>query len=216
MGSGRKFSPEHFYVIHKGCEKCFSESNFLTGGIMKKIAVLFLLFQCLFCFDALGTEVSMGSGAAYNISGETVTLWAEQVVNGDADSDSGTLKLKLWASSKPYSGGTINGYILAVYNLGKLDSGESLDDIDASVSYDPPPYGKYYITLTLTESDGSNDIIRDYAGFENTQILGSETSEETEDDSGGSSTCFISVVSSGIRNIYSGYWKDTAISAGNR
>ncbi|MGE0085915.1 MAG: hypothetical protein AB7S75_16020 [Desulfococcaceae bacterium] len=184
---------------------------------MRKIAVLFMFFQCLFCFEALGTDVYMGSGAAYNISNETVTLWVEEVGNDDSDYDSGTLKLKLWAGAEPYSGGTMNGYILAVYNLGTLDSGDFLDDIDASVSYDPPPYGTYYITLTLTEWNGSNDIIMDYASFEDRQTLGSEIEEETEDDSedsGGS--CFISGASSGIRNIFSVYWKDTAKSSGKQ
>ncbi|MEZ4526567.1 MAG: hypothetical protein R2941_11665 [Desulfobacterales bacterium] len=167
---------------------------------MKKTAVLFLLFQCLFCLDALGTDVYMGSGAAYSISDGTVTLWVEEVVNEDSDYDSGTLKLKLWASAVPYSGGTMNGHILAVCNLGTLDSGDSLEDIDASVSYDPPPYGLYYITLTLTEWNGASDIIMDYASFEDTQTLGSETSDETEDD-GGSSSCFLSGASFGTGNI---------------
>jgi len=170
---------------------------------MKKISAVFLLFQCLFCFEALGTEIYMGTEAAYSISisSETLSLWVEEIINDDAEYDSGTLKLKLWASAAPYSGGTINGYILGVYNLGKLDSGDSFDNIEATVSYDPPPYGRYYITLTLTEWNGSNDIIMDYAGFEDIRILGSETSEETEDDSGGGSSCFISGALSGIKNI---------------
>jgi len=183
---------------------------------MRKTAVLFMFFQCLFCFEALGTDVYMGIDAAYNISisDETVSLWVEEIINDDADYDSGTLKLKLWASASSYSGGTISGYILAVYNLGKLDSGDSFDNIEVSAAYDPPPYGRYYITLTLTEWDGSNDIIRDYASFENTQILGSETSEEAEDDSGGSSSCFISGALSGIKNRYAVRERDTAESSG--
>ncbi len=179
---------------------------------MKKTGVLFLLFQCLFCLDALGTDVYMGSGAAYSIKNGTVTLWAESVGNEDSDYNSGTLKLKLWASAEPYSGGIMKGHILAVYNIGTLDSGDSLDDIDASVSYDPPPYGTYYITLTLTEWNGSNDIIMDYASFEEARTLGSETAEETEDD-GGSSSCFISGAWSGMRNLFSDSWTDTGNSA---
>ncbi len=142
-----------------------------------------IIIPCL----SVHAGIDMGGNIAYKISGDQLTLWVEQVSNNNWLTNSGTLRLKLWATDEPYSGGSINGYTLGTYELGPLRALNSYNDVEASVSYSSPPAGSYFITMTLTEWNGSNDVIVDYIS------LGGETLGKTvivkEEDGGGG--CFI-------------------------
>jgi len=153
--------------------------------------VVFSLFVCcaLFMSPCLSAHagINMGGSVAYKISGEELTLWVEQVSNDNLLTNSGTLKLKLTATVEPYSGGSMNGYVLGTYELGTLRALNSFNDIEAAVTYSSPPAGSYFITVTLTEWNGSNDVIVDYVSLGG-ETLGKTVAVKEEDGGGG---CFI-------------------------
>jgi len=132
--------------------------------------------------------INMGGNVAYKISEDQLTLWVEQVRNGNWLTNSGTLKLKLRATDDPYSGGSINGYVLGTYELGTLRALSSFNDIEATVTYSSPPAGSYFMTMTLTEWNGSRDVIVDYISLGG-ETLGYKTVIVKEEDGGGG--CFI-------------------------
>ena len=92
--------------------------------------------------------------------------------NGRSGGRSGTLKLKLWATDSPYSGGAISGYLIAQANLGQLAGGQSLVDIVRTRGLADPPGGTYFMTMTLSEFDGSQDRTVDYVTFTRTASFG--------------------------------------------
>jgi len=153
--------------------------------------VIFSLSVCcaLFMISCLSAHagINMGGSVAYKISGDRLTLWVERVRNDNWLTNSGTLKLKLRATDDPYFGGSINGYVLGIYELGPLRALSSFSDLEATVTYSSPPAGSYFITMTLTEWNGSRDVIVDYVSLGG-ETLGYKTVVVKEEDDGG---CFI-------------------------
>tara|TARA_Y100001968_G_scaffold333485_1_gene396594 strand:- start:2044 stop:3750 length:1707 start_codon:yes stop_codon:yes gene_type:complete len=119
--------------------------------------------------------ISLSCPCGYQIDGSVLSLSASQVLNGRNGGSSGTLKLKLWASSSRYTGGAISGYILGEVNLGELDGGHYYSDIERNTTLRKPPDGAYFITMTLTEYNGE-DVIIDYISFDSTQSFTTNTS----------------------------------------
>ena len=106
---------------------------------------------------------------SFNISGTQVDLRAASVAN-QLGRTTGTLKLKLWATSTPYGGrGPIAGYELGVHQLSVvLGKDTSLQNLNPTVAFTPPPAGKWYLTMTLTESSGGQDLVMDHINFTET------------------------------------------------
>ena len=123
-------------------------------------------------------SIELDCPCGYTISGASVNLRADAVVNPRNGGHSGTLKLKLWATSSPYSGGNIRGHIVGEYQFrntplnGGLNGGRRFTDVDRTVTYDRPPDGTYYMTMTVTEFNGQGDIIQDYITFDRTLTVG--------------------------------------------
>ena len=119
-------------------------------------------------------EIDLECPCAYDIQGSVVALSAERVTFSGTGR-SGTLKLKLWATTSPYGGGLdITGYLLAEARLGELDANAYFDSPSHNVPYrgDLPP-GTYYLVLVVTEHDAGEDLIVDHASFDGTVALGS-------------------------------------------
>lgn len=68
-------------------------------------------------------EIDLECYCSYNIQGDSITFGAAAVTNNRSGGTSGTLRLKMWATSMPYQGDTISGYLLAAETLGQLSDG---------------------------------------------------------------------------------------------
>ncbi len=67
----------------------------------------------------------------------------------------GTLRLEVWATSKPYTGGGISGFQLGVVKKDPLRTGYSYTNLKNTAKYNKPPPGRYYVSILLSEfSDG--------------------------------------------------------------
>lgn len=99
----------------------------------------------------------IGSGG-YVVSGNAVTLIANEVANLDTTGYSGTLRLELWALPSPYSGVAQNGYKLAEYKLGQLVAGYQFSNINSGPLplLATPPDGTWYLVLIVTEYYGTS------------------------------------------------------------
>ncbi|BAY21507.1 hypothetical protein NIES2100_12610 [Calothrix sp. NIES-2100] len=97
-------------------------------------------------------------GLGYTISGSTVKIRADKLVNNRKGGTSGTLKLKLWATSSPNDIANINdnGHIFAETQFDTLEGGYHYPNIEHNVPYQRPPAGTYYIVATLHEYETEN------------------------------------------------------------
>lgn len=108
---------------------------------------------------------------SYSTSADYVNLKAVRVQNNTGRT-SGTLRLKLWATAQPYSGGDIAGYELATYTFADvLQNGTYFTNIDLSVPYEEPSEGTWYLTMTLTEYNNGQDYVMDYTTFAKTLTI---------------------------------------------
>lgn len=109
--------------------------------------------------------LSIKCPCAYDVNGGQIILQAAEIDNASS-LDSGTLKLKLIATTSPYSGGTKYGYDIGEDDLGVLYANHYFY-VNQSVPYTSPPTGTYYLTMILTEYTGQ-DTIMDYIPFNGT------------------------------------------------
>ena len=108
---------------------------------------------------------------SYRLSGGIAQVNIQRV-EYDGSGVSGTIRLELWASTAPYSDGSINGYRLAEYvpvsNGGRLSSGQAFTNISFSDPYTLPS-GRFYLTVFATEYTGASVnqgfSIRDSSSF---------------------------------------------------
>lgn len=111
---------------------------------------------------------------SYEIDDDFVTLQAGRIENSRSTS-TGTLRLSLWATETIYESGDITGYILAEATLGTLAGENAWRDVEATRAFDSPPSGTYYITLVLSEFDGTEYVIADHSNFETRQTFSSSS-----------------------------------------
>ena len=126
---------------------------------MKYSLGVFLIFSI-----ELGAQTLSGSWG-YKIDSKQITLYGDKISNHNYGGRSGTLKVALYATNYPYSGGTINGYKLYEIQLDPLDAGYSYNDISNTGYCSYPPSGGYYLTILLLEYD-YNYKIEDYISMD--------------------------------------------------
>lgn len=104
----------------------------------------------------------------WNVNGETnvVTLKVSKLTFNHSGK-TGTLKLILWATTRPYSPGT-SGFTIAEAKLGQLDANQFYHDINKPVSLVRPPAGTYYLTLMVLEYSNNTFVRQLYAQGSNT------------------------------------------------
>ncbi|MFI5118807.1 MAG: hypothetical protein ACHQM4_00250 [Thermoanaerobaculia bacterium] len=117
----------------------------------------------------LAGSIDIEGNVSYSLSAATGYFTADRVSNNRSGGTSGTLRLELWASTNsPASGGSVIGYQLAIDTLGTLQAGYYYSNINSGTfSYTQPPTGCYYISLLLTEFDGTGYPYIDYVVFPN-------------------------------------------------
>ena len=118
-------------------------------------------------------SIDLTGSVGWSISRTKIDITATTVSNNRTGGTSGTLRLEIWATSSPYSGGTINGYVMGTRALGTLEAGFSFNDISGFVSFTSPPAGIYYTTIALEEYTDAGYVIVDYVTFDSTATFGS-------------------------------------------
>ncbi len=123
--------------------------------------------------DDLGTngDVGFAGDVSWLAGNGRVKIYAEQMLN-QRDRRSGTLRIRLWATTTPYAGEAIlQGYPMATRGVGRLYSGSSISLFSRSALFRPPPSGEYYVTMTLEEYVPGGWNIVDYVTFGGTSIF---------------------------------------------
>ncbi|MDA9575844.1 hypothetical protein N9R87_01760 [Flavobacteriaceae bacterium] len=123
---------------------------------MKKL--LFLLILPLINLNAQNFSGSWG----YEIDGKEITVYGDKIQNQNNGGRTGTLKIAVWATNYPYSGGYINGYNLFERTLEPLNGGYYYQDVSKSGWCTYPPSGMYSITILLMEYISYDYKIVDY------------------------------------------------------
>jgi hypothetical protein len=85
--------------------------------------------------------------------GTTVQIAATEIDN-PTTSNTGTLRLELWAFPAPYMGQVQTGYILGTFQEATLSAGYHYANISHIISYTPPPNGIWYVTFMVAEYTG--------------------------------------------------------------
>jgi len=94
-----------------------------------------------------------------------VEIIAQQVANHSPWA-SGPIRLQIWATAEPFTGGDLTGYPIATLNLSPLAGRRSYVSIDYLVAFRPPPPGLYYTTMTLEERQSGGYVITDFVTFD--------------------------------------------------
>lgn len=110
-------------------------------------------------------QISGSVNYTYDFLNSSGTLSVARVTNTSSTITSGSLRLELWATTTPYSGGGISGYRVSTYRLqgtsaetaaGNLPPGGYFYDIYANVAIESrPPAGSYYAYLIVSEYSSS-------------------------------------------------------------
>ena len=166
--NGSYFEPEAY----------LTKNHFLAGTTVDPD----VLIQYLLDPPTLPAVLAMDGSVSYNINEDQVTLMVDKIINSSIGSISGLLSLKLWATDTMYSGAPIFGYVLGSYQFTELlIGGYYFEDIVQTVQLIDPPAGTYYITMTLSEWNGSSDLIVDYLTFSDTVNFDTEPTPDMED-----------------------------------
>jgi len=123
------------------------------------------------------TNTSQGLTMSGNTSWQqqnssSVTLHVDRVQN-NSSGRSGSIRLRLWATASAYSGGTINGYILATYSFSQvLGPNQYYSNVTQTIAFTAPSNGTYHTTLTLEEYTASGWVIRNFVTYSSTSTWG--------------------------------------------
>lgn len=101
----------------------------------------------------------------YKIDDNYVTIYGDKIQNQNTRGRTGTLKIALWATNYPYSGGNINGYNLFERKLEPLDASTYYYDISKTGWCTYPPQGSYSLTVLLLEYISYDYKIVDHITF---------------------------------------------------
>jgi hypothetical protein len=109
----------------------------------------------------------LDGSVGYSILADHVVLTVDRVHNPRPYGTwSGSLALELWALTEPYSGGALDGVVLARADLGQIGGQCTLEPVARSVPLTPPPPGPRHLALVLREwTAAARFIARDCCNF---------------------------------------------------
>jgi hypothetical protein len=117
---------------------------------------------------ALASDINIEGNVFSSLGATTGYFTADRVANHRSSGISGTLRLELWATTNSPATGSVSGYRLITDTLGQLLAGNYFYNINSgTTAYTQPPTGCYYLSLLLTEYDGSGYPYIDYVVFPN-------------------------------------------------
>ncbi|MDF0667793.1 MAG: AAA family ATPase [Nitrospira sp.] len=120
-------------------------------------------------------QLAMEGNRAFSLGLNNVNFRVERISNNRIGGASGTLMVKLWALQSPFEGGKLNGYIVGVRKLQPLNGGDSIRDLNVTVTAETIPNGYYYPILTLEERDSDSPngwYIMDLHAFDKPAFFG--------------------------------------------
>jgi hypothetical protein len=148
---------------------------------MARIAVVFATtMMTVGVSSANANDIVLDGTFGYSISGTRLTLDLGKIVNDRDGGKSGSLRVQLWATASPYSGGDIYGYILGTKNIGQLEGGYYFHSMSASTTY-KRRHRDYYVTLTLEEYTSAGFVIVDFLTFSGAKTFSSGTGASGSD-----------------------------------
>lgn len=101
---------------------------------------------------AIGRGDIYFSGGGLSTGGRTSGFSIDKLQNQRELETSGTLRVSIYATAAPYSGGTPDGQLLFSRVLGRLAPGDYFRDIEGVAHLKKPrPRGSYYISLVIEE-----------------------------------------------------------------
>lgn len=129
------------------------------------------------------SPVQLSGSIFYSVTGGDVTLKVNEILNSSSTYTTASLRLELWLTTAPYSGGNISGYRVATDPItgntnGSLGPGQYFPPINATVPLtNLPGAGSYYATLIVseyTENCGTADgyCIDTWGSFPNQYAVG--------------------------------------------
>lgn len=135
--------------------------------------------------------ITIEGNVSYEVIGDVVALEVDRVANNSSSTTSGTLFLKLWATTTSSPVGS--GYELASSELGTLSPGTYYYDIIRSMDFTAPPQGTYYVHLIVTEYPNTDTILDSvtfpstayFAGSNDGGSGGGGGNDDDDNDSGG-------------------------------
>jgi len=128
--------------------------------MLKKLLIIASLFVFTYA-----SNVKFEGYTSYNRYGSQITLSADRVKSYKGGGKTGTLKMMLWASNRKYRGGNIRGYVVGESKLGQLIGNNYYSNLSRTVRFNPPPRGRYYMTLTLSEYQNGRYKIVDFVSY---------------------------------------------------
>lgn len=142
----------------------------------KSAPVIFAAF-CIVMLPALALRaaVKFDGAVSYEFanSGTSIVINTGMIEDTNKENATGTMLVKLWATTTPYRGGDISGTVIGSYKLEGIKAGQFYRDLRKVVDYTPPgAHGTYFITLTLSEFSHGHYVIVDYRNMQNAATLG--------------------------------------------
>lgn len=127
----------------------------------------------LFACHALHAAPKFEGGWKWEFAndGASIAMSADAIINPSKENATGTIQVQLWATSAPYTGGNINGKIIATTKLDGLKAGQFYRNFRKTVDYTGPAKGTYFVTLVLTEFRNNAYSIVDWRTTSNTHAL---------------------------------------------
>ena len=130
--------------------------------------------------------LSLDGAASWSVTGNTAKINVDKVSNYATAGRSGNLRLELWTTAAPYTGGPLiddqNGYLIAASNLGRLAGGFSHNNVKRTARYLAPPDGYFFTTLVLSEWNGSEWVQRDNQPFTGASYFGGSSADAAKLD----------------------------------
>ena len=122
---------------------------------MKKFITILMIWLLSSSLSAQNLSGTWG----YRIDDNYINLYGDKIENQNTRGTTGTLKVAIWATKYPYSGGTINGYELYEFTLEPLKSGYVYNDVSQTGWCTRPPSGSYSLTILLLEYQNPYRIV---------------------------------------------------------
>ena len=131
---------------------------------MKKLTLLLLFVPFLSVYAQ-----NFSGNWGYTIDGNYITLYGDKIDNQNNGGRSGTLKVAIYATDYPYSGGYLSGYLLYEYALDPLEAGYYYSDVSKTGWCTYPPKGTYSLSIILLEYTYSDYEVVDYITMDSYQ-----------------------------------------------
>jgi hypothetical protein len=120
------------------------------------------------------SEVQMRGTVYFAEYGEDLLFYVNEIANTNLSDSTGKLRLELWLTDTPYSGGLLRGIRFAELDIDPIQAGMSLNGIEKIAKLRGfPKKGSYYGAFVLYEEKGSlSEQMADWVAFDDPVAFG--------------------------------------------